>query len=538
MKRIQLAAISVAVMSFVVWVAGSQSQDPGPKQASGVVYHDANANQKYDGGEKLLVGIRVSNGTDIVKTDKEGKYSIDVDEDTIVFVIKPQNWRTPISENQLPRFYYIHKPAGSPESKYAGVAPTGPLPNSVDFPLYPQEEPTEFKAIMFGDPQPRNQEEVDFNTHDVVEELVGTDASFGVTLGDIVFDDLNMFESQAKAIALLGIPWYNVIGNHDINYDAKNDEMSDETFERNFGPAYYSFDYGKVHFIVLDDIEWVVTTPGQRGRYRGGLGKKQIAFVKNDLALIPKDQLVVLMMHIPLSNIGDRQELYRLIEKRPACISISGHTHHHEHKLIGKEDGWMGPERHHHIVNVTVCGSWWSGQKDERGIPHTTMADGGPNGYSILSFNGAEYQLDYKAAGRSADYQMQLHLPDQIATDQVKDTKLYANVFNGSARSKVSCRVARSDWFAMEHVSEKDPTYVDVVERESLLKDKSSRKLPNPKASTHLWKASLPESLAVGVHLVEVKTVDMFGRTFSGRRVVRIVEPAPKPAAPESAKPE
>lgn len=89
---------------------------------------------------------------------------------------------------------------------------------------------------MFGDPQPRNQKEVDCIAHDFVEELVGTDASFGVTLGDIVFDGLDLFESQAATIGLIGIPWYNVIGNHDINYDAKNDRTSDETFERNFGP--------------------------------------------------------------------------------------------------------------------------------------------------------------------------------------------------------------------------------------------------------------------------------------------------------------
>jgi hypothetical protein len=524
MKRAQLAFLAAVIMSIVFLAAGTQSQDPGPLKAIGVVFHDANGNRKFDAGEKTLADVRVSNGVQLVKTDANGRYSIEVTDDSIVFVIKPKNWRTPISKTQLPEFYYIHKPAGSPKSKYAGVAPTGPLPKSVDFPLYPQEEPKEFKALMFGDPQPRNQEEVDYNTHDVIEELVGTDASFGVTLGDIVFDDLNMFESQAKAIALLGIPWYNVIGNHDINFDAKNDKLSDETFERNFGPAYYSFDYGTVHFVVLDDIEWVVDTPGTKGKYRGGLGKHQIEFVKNDLALIPKDQLVVLMMHIPLTNVGDRQELYRLIEKRPACISISGHTHHHEHKLIGKEDGWLGPKRHHHIVNVTVCGSWWSGEKDERGIPHTTMADGGPNGYSILTFNGAEYKLDYKAAGRPADYQMQLHIPDEVQKANVKDTPVYVNIFNGSERSKVTMRVARSDWLPMQHTREKDPSYVAVVEREKALTDKKSRNLPNPKPSTHLWKANLPESLGVGVHLVEIKTIDMFGRTFWGRRVVRVVE--------------
>jgi hypothetical protein len=83
-----------------------------------------------------------------------------------------------------------------------------------------------------------------------VEELIGTDASFGVTLGDIVFDDLSLFEPQAKMIALLGIPWYNVIGNHDINLDAKHAITTTRPSNESSAPAYYSFDYGPVHFLV------------------------------------------------------------------------------------------------------------------------------------------------------------------------------------------------------------------------------------------------------------------------------------------------
>ena len=71
--------------------------------------------------------------------------------------------------------------------------------------------------------------------HDVVEELIGTQAKFGVTLGDIVFDDLGMFEPLNATIALVGIPWFNVIGNHDMNMDASNDEDADETFTRIYG---------------------------------------------------------------------------------------------------------------------------------------------------------------------------------------------------------------------------------------------------------------------------------------------------------------
>lgn len=525
MKKLALASTTIALVGLLFFVAGTESQDSDePQKATGIVFHDANGNGKFDAGETTLSGIRVSNGSEIVKTAKDGSYTLNVSDDTILFVVKPRGWRTPLSENNTPEFYYIHKPKGSPPLKFAGVAPTGDLPESVDFPLYPQEEPDEFKALMFGDPQPRNQQEVDWIAHDVIEELVGTDASFGVTLGDIVFDDLGMFEPQARSIALLGIPWYNVIGNHDINLDAKNDRLSDETFERHFGPAYYSFDYGPVHFVVLDDINWIVPEGANKGRYTGGLGKQQMEFIKNDLALVPDDQMVCLMMHIPLINVGDRQELYRLIEKRKFCISISGHTHHHEHRLITKDDGWLGEEPHHHIINVTVCGSWWSGSLDERSIPHTQMTDGAPNGYSILSFNGTDYDLTFKAAGRPADYQMQIFAPEVVKSAEAADAQVYVNIFNGGTRSTVEMRVGSGEWQSMTHTREVDPQVKRVYDLEVSVKEKPQpwRQLSKPKASTHLWKLPLPEGLAPGSHLVEIRTTGMFGKKHSGRRIVRV----------------
>ncbi|MCH7725232.1 MAG: calcineurin-like phosphoesterase C-terminal domain-containing protein [Planctomycetes bacterium] len=443
--------------------------------ARGVVFHDANNNRKFDQGEKRLPSVRISNGQDIVTTNEQGRYQIPVSDDTILFVVKPRNWRTPIGKEKLPEFYYIHKPNGSPDLKFAGVKPTGDLPESVDFPLYPQKEPDKFHAILFGDTQPRDQKEIDWIAHDTVEELVGTEASFGVTLGDIVFDDLNLFKSMSRTVALLGIPWYNVIGNHDINYDAKDDLESDETFESVFGPAYYSFDHGPVHFLVLDNIEWIVQELNgrNRGRYRGGLGERQMEFIRNDLALVPEEQLVVLLMHIPLAGVRDKHELYRLIENRKFCMSISGHTHHHEHVFIKKEDGWQGAVPHHHVINVTVCGSWWSGAPDERGIPHTTMADGAPNGYSIISFDGQNYTLDFKASSRPADYQMNIMAPEEISIDAAADAEVYVNVFNGSERSEVKLRLGNDgEWTTMQRTVTIDPLFKKIAEAEKAIKEK------------------------------------------------------------------
>ncbi|WP_417385560.1 calcineurin-like phosphoesterase C-terminal domain-containing protein [Gimesia sp.] len=529
LSRIVVGGLLVASTSGTI-----QAESKTEKTATGYVFQDTNHNRKKDPGEQGLGCVRVSNGKDVVCTDQSGKYELPVNDDTILFVIKPQGWRTAMSKNLTPEFYYIHKPAGSPQSKYPGVKPTGPLPASVDFPLYPQKEPAQFRAIFFGDPQPRDQKEIDYIAHDVIEELVGTDASFGVTLGDILFDDLSLFESQARGIALLGIPWYNVIGNHDINYDAPNDKLSDETFERAFGPSYYSFDYGQVHFIVLDDIEWIVpeenkeTKKEKKGHYEGGLGKEQLEFIKNDLQQVPAEQLVVLMMHIPMIEIEDRQDLYRLIEKRPFCMSISGHTHHHEHRFITKEDGWRGPEPHHHIINVTVSGSWWSGSPDERGIPHTMMADGAPNGYSIISFDGTEYDLDFRAAGRSASYQMNILAPEEVSADQTAETEVYANIFNGSERSKVEIQVGNSgSWAVMEKIDEIDPSFKKLSETENAVEGKKYRDLPKAKKSSHLWRTKLPAGLKPGTHLIRIRTVEMDGDKHQSGRVIRVLPARP-----------
>jgi hypothetical protein len=513
-----LSFIATLILVSAVLVSPTRAED---QMATGRVFHDKNENRQYDDGEPLLKDIKVSNGQQITKTDANGRYQLPVDDDTILFVIKPRGWRTPLSKDKLPRFYYIHKPDGSPKQRFPGVAPTGPLPESVDFPLYSQEEPDRFQAILFGDPQPRDQKEVDYIAHDVVEELIGTEARFGVTLGDIVFDNLNLFEQLNGTIALIGVPWYNVIGNHDINSDAKDDEHSDETFESVYGPAYYSFDYGPVHFIVLDDIQWVVE--GDKRHYEGGLGPKQMEFIKNDLSDVPDDQLVVLLMHIPLVDVNDRHELYRLIEKRSFCMSISGHTHYHEHRIITKEDGWKGAEPHHHVINVTVCGSWWSGKPDERGIPHTMMRDGAPNGYSIITFDGNDYRLRFKAAGKAADYQIRIMAPEAITTEASEDVFIYANVFNGSPKSKVQLRVSeKSPWLDMERHVAADPGYAAMLEEEKRTNPGDWRALPGPENSSHLWRVKLPADLAEGIHLIEVQADEPKGSVYHGRRVLRV----------------
>lgn len=535
MRNHMLGAL-VAGAALGVCVFAS-AEEPVAQTASGVVFHDANGNGVRDEGEAGLANVRVSNGREISHTDREGRYALPVDDDTILFVVKPRDWMTPVDEDNLPRFFYIHKPAGSPKTHFPGVEPTGPLPSSVDFPLVPREEPDSFKLLLFGDTQPRNIKEVEHIAHDVIAEVVSAEAhgaALGVTLGDIVFNDLSVIDPLKKVVRLVGIPWYNVLGNHDMNFDATDDKYSDETFERHFGPSYYSFDHGPVHFVVLDDVIWL---PGdgekKKGRYVGGLGEKQLEFLRNDLAATPKDQLVVLMMHIPLNTIQvqDREAVYRLLEQRPRSLSLAAHTHTQNHRFLGEDDGFRGAEPHHHLVHATVCGSWWSGAPDETGIPHATMSDGAPNGYSVITFDADRYDVRFHAARRGPDYQMNIHAPEETAADLASTVDVVVNVFAGSERSTVEMRLGDSGpWRPMTQTRTEDPYFLDMKKLEAGPNPPPGRKLPNPQKSPHIWKAKLAdETPAPGTYFIHVRTTDMFGKTHADQRAIRITEAAPAP---------
>jgi hypothetical protein len=509
------ALLAAAFLSFAGFVDAVAQEI-----ATGLVYHDANGNGARGPDENGLGGVGVSNGREVVRTGGDGRYSIPLSGDTIVFVIKPSGWRTVRNENGISRFYYVHKPNGSPDGgfKFKGVRATGPLPSSIDFPLYRQEEPSTFKMICFGDTQPRTQEEVDWIAHDVVEELIGFDAAFGITLGDVVFDDLALFEPLERTTATIGVPWYNIHGNHDVNKEAVDDPSSDETWERLYGPSYYSFDYGQVHFVAVDNVAWELG-----GRFHGELGERPLAFLRNDLALVPEGKLVVLMMHIPLVSLEDKQAVYDILDDRPNTFTVAAHWHSQSHFFVKQEEGWGGEGELHHLVHATVCGSWWSGAKDEDGIPHTTMTDGAPNGYSIVTFDGSDYSIRFKAARRPADHQMNIYVPEAISRGSASDTQVIVNVFAGSERSTVEMRLGESGpWQPMTRTRMKDPFYMELKELEPLLPREFGRPLPEASDSNHIWTANLPTNPPKGVHLIHVRTTDMFGQTYTDRQSIRV----------------
>lgn len=492
-------------------------------QVKGYVYLDANSNGKMDKKEKGIAGVGVSNGLEVVQTDDKGFYTLPAGQDQVIFAIKPSGYQFPLDSSNLPKNYILIKPQGAPQGfKYKGAAPTGPTPALVNFGLRQQPENNDFRVLVFGDPQPYTMEEIEHFEKGVVAEVEGIkNFAFGLSLGDLVGDNLNLHQPYIRAVKKVGLPWYNVMGNHDMNYEAKADSLSDETFEANFGPANYSFNVGNAHFIVLDDI--LYPDPRDGKGYWGGFREDQLQFIENDLKFVSKDKLIVLSFHIPLLNENgqafrqaDRDRLFSLLKDFPNTLSLSAHTHLQRQNFYGKEDGWLQEKPHHEYNAGTTSGDWYSGQLNAQGIPASTMRDGTPKGYAFLNISGNQYTIDYKVAGQPENYQMALFAPKVIKKGQNSSSAIYANFFMGAKGDKVEYSVDGGAFKPMDYIEDYDPNYLDILH----LFDHTEKVLPgrrpsNAQACTHLWSAKAPFKLSAGKHTVTVKATDRYGKTFT-----------------------
>ena len=142
-----------------------------------------------------------------------------------------------------------------------------------------------------------------------------------------------------------------------------------------------SFNRGKIHYVVLDDVFFI----GEAKKYIGYLPETQLQWLEQDLALVKPGTTVVVSLHIPTNTgaarrgkkeesisgvVSNRKQLYKILQPYKVHI-MSGHTHYNEKW----EEGNIMEHNH-----GTVCGAWWTGP---------ICGDGTPNGYGVR-VDGAE----------------------------------------------------------------------------------------------------------------------------------------------------
>lgn len=448
---------------------------------------------------KGLPGIRISNGRNIVRTNDQGNYAIAASKDDIIFVVKPRNMAAALDERNLPK---IHTKAGA---------------DTYDFVLTPVREDDQFNVLLIADPQPSNPQELSYLSEILAQTTQHKTPNFVLTLGDLIGDQPQLYDAYDRLMAQLGLPIWNIPGNHDLDFTTSSPTEARAFWRHKYGPGTHAFEYGPAMFICLDNIGHGASK-GSYYDYMGHVGADNLRFVESLLRDVPKDQLIILAMHIPLissepkntlaCHTHDHQALLALLEGRP-CISLSGHMHHYEHHEITTP---LSTKHQHHVLNA-ICGSWWTGPYDPAGQPVAQSCDGTPNGWYILVVDGNQAHLKFQAARGSSSLRVMLGsengqdctlLPQRISCALLPQAKLFANVFSGGAHTRVSFRLAGGQPQWMSRSRAIDPS------TQALFQAAGSSRKPwaEPVVSTHLWSAPLPMDLPAGQHRIDVEVFE------------------------------
>ncbi|MCC4605086.1 calcineurin-like phosphoesterase C-terminal domain-containing protein [Xanthomonas campestris] len=503
----------------------------------GVVFEERDGAPGRGRDEPGLADVIVSNGQQLVRTDAQGHYRLPVREGQTVFVIKPGDRNFVPNADGLPGFWRHYAPKGSPRRKYRGIAATGSSTGNWNFALTPRAAAQDggFEMLVFADSQTATLTDVDYYRRDIVAPIVGKiPARLGTTLGDIVSDDLSLYPGLNAVTTQLGVPWFHVPGNHDLNLDAGDDLQSLDSWRAVYGPDTYAVEQANASFVFLDDVIYM---PGSKPDYVGGLREDQFVFLQAYLAQLPRERLVVLGMHIPLFDAApgqetfrhaDRRRLFALLEEFAHVLVLSAHSHTQRQVEHGADEGWAGAQPLHEYNVGAACGAFWSGVKDADGIPDTTMSDGTPNGYAVLKVApGGDYTLAYHAARAADDAQLALHAPKVLRQGAYPAWGVYANVFMGQDDTTVEMRIDNGAWQPMKRQERPDPRLLaESVRDDAADALRGYDRSPEATPSTHLWRGALPTRLAVGEHTVEVRASLPTGQ-YSARTVYRLQRAEP-----------
>lgn len=431
-----------------------------------------------------LAGVVVSDGLNAVQTDAKGRYSLDTDsESRFVFVSTPAGYKSAVLEGET--LYY----------KKLGLA------KKYDFIVQKKsKDDTNHNLIVIADPQISDADEfpeLEVHSKDIgefVKTLDGDDV-FGLCLGDIVGWNHALYPQYNKVMSHTGIEFRNVMGNHDMTNYGDRHEGSMKDYEDAFGPAWYSFNAGKVHYVVLNDNFFI----GRDWYYIGYLDKRQLEWLEKDLSFVPEGSTVIVSLHIPttlseedrkafsysdISEImANKQGLYNLLKPYKSLI-LSGHMHTGNNQIIS--DDLM----EHNVTGL--CGAWWCGP---------VCCDGAPVGYKIYEIDGDDIRWQYKPSGLPLSHQFKIY----VDADQ-HEGYVVANVWDYDPQWKVEYFEDGVKVCDMDRFKGQDPFAIECYKDPSTLKRSWVWALP----TENLFRAKHSAEAKV----LEVRVTDRFGRTF------------------------
>jgi len=308
---------------------------------SGFVFVDKNNNGVRDKNEEGIKEVTVSDLLSAVKTNGDGSYQL--------------------TTSPASNFIMISLPIGySAKTWWSKIQSDTPI----DFPLTITPTKNTFTFIHASD---THISEKSIGRMQKLREVVDANKpDFVLVTGDLVKDALRVSEKEAtsyyelytKEIQKFSVPVWSVPGNHEnfgierhLSLVSKDHPLyGKKMYHHYLGPNYYSFNYGGIHFVGLDDVDF------EDLWYYGHVDSIQFNWLRKDLATVPSTTPVITFNHIPFFSgglstttftetgpsrtlerengvlqfrhvVSNAHELVDLVSAHPYPIALAGHYH-------------------------------------------------------------------------------------------------------------------------------------------------------------------------------------------------------------------
>jgi len=301
------------------------------------VFADLNGDGVQQPGERGVAGVVVSNQDDVVVTDTGGSFQLNPGPNGIVFVSQPDGWRIigsfwrAVGNSSEPISFAMKRSLTPSTFTFVDASDTHLAPASL-----PQTQ--RFRAV--------------------VDSLR---PDFVLVVGDLVRDALRVPETEARSyydmlvreFGAFKAPMWLVPGNHEnfgietklSHVDPSNLLFGRAMYHHYFGPDYYSFTRGGVHFIGLNSVDISGTS------YYGHVDSVQLAWLARDLSHVPETMPVVTFNHIPLVSAFNGFAGYDDGPPAPTLITVNGTTSF-RHLVSNASDVLTVLRTHKHVLAI------------------------------------------------------------------------------------------------------------------------------------------------------------------------------------------
>lgn len=488
---------------------------------------------------KGIANAVVSDGVEVVKTSDNGEYSfLSKKKYGYVFISIPSGYEAAIIGNQ-PQFF-----------KHLATKDTN-ITEKVDFEL--NKENNEKHAVLAMADFHLAKRNNDINQFESVAADINQTAQelrsqgykvYGISLGDESWDGFwysNNYgiKETFQELQKIEIPFFHCMGNHDNDPYFPDDRKAEDEWIKNCGPVYYSFNAGNVHYIIIDDIQYLnagasLGTVGKRN-YNETVIPEELAWLKKDLASIQdKNTPIMVATHAPLysnpklggnqeiddNNLQNTGEIEALFADFTNVHFLSGHTH------VNYNVQKRNNIREHNTA--AICATWWWTGKLSG---NNTCTDGTPGGYGVYLWNGNQAEWYYKSSGFDKKYQFRSYdlnttyiAPEVYAPKYQEDMKIFAQGYDiKKSNNEIMLNIwnYQPDWkievteegklLEVNRMEGYDPLHIISYDAKRINAGGKAKVTFPSTPTAHLFKAKASKSNST----INIKVTDNFGHVYT-----------------------